>query len=495
MPYTQNYNGRCLLSWRGVELRLKARKTARRWKFLSATSALLVVSGHLSTTAVADTLYGALAQAYRTNPQITAERALVRATDETVPAALSGYRPRISATGSVGVQTLSTTSSLLEPLGFPAQYSTQSGHNTPHSVGITAIQNLFDGFQTANRTREAESQVSQARQALRDTVQKVLLAAATAYMDLLRNSALLELQKRNVEVLQEQLRNTRERFRVGEVTETDVDQAKARLSGAQAQLYAALSNYRGAVATYKRIIGSKPRKPAPGSPVDRFLPKTLTDAIAVGLRNEPSVLAAEFNVDVAEAQVKVAQGALSPQVQLQLNAQKAWEPSLSLFHSFTGSALIQMSVPIYQGGSKFAAIRQAKETLGQRRDELELAQTQIRGAIVQAWEKLKATQVEIPATEAEVKAAESALNGVREEARVGQRTTLDVLNAQQELVNARAALVTAQRDRVLASYTLLSAVGRLSPQVLGLPTSIYRPAVHYRQVRDAWAGTRTPSGR
>lgn len=461
---------------------------------LALSSALLTWTW-LSPGASADTLIGALAQTYLSNPQINSQRALVRATDENVPQALSGYRPRVSATGSIGSQSLSTTSTLLTPLHAPAQYYTQSGYNAPHAAGITATQSLFDGFQTSNRTRNAESQVLAARQTLRNFEQQVLLSGATAYMNLLRDTAILELQKRNVEVLQEQVRNTHERSRVGEVTDTDVSQSESRLSAAQAQLLSAQSNYESAVAAYLEVIGSPPGKLAPGAPVDRFLSRTREEAIDAGLANHPAVVTAQFNVDVAQGQVRVAEGALSPQVSLQLNGQKNWEPTLSLRESYTASAIAQLTVPIYQGGAEYALIRQAKETLGQRRLEFDLARNQVRQAVMQAWGQLKSTQAQIPATEAQVRSTESALNGVREEARVGQRTTLDVLNAQQELVSARIALVSAQRDRVVASYTLLSAIGKLSPQILGLPVPIYSPGVHYEQVRDAWAGTRTPAGR
>jgi outer membrane protein len=161
----------------------------------------------------------------------------------------------------------------------------------------------------------------------------------------------------------------------------------------------------------------------------------------------------------------------------------------------TAAATVQLSVPIYAGGGEYATIRQAKETLGQRRLDLDTAREQVQSTVTQAWGQLQAAKAQIAATTAQVAAAEIALNGVREEARVGQRTTLDVLNAQQDLVNARVALVTAQRDRVVASYTVLAAVGSLSPQVLGLGITTYDPTVHYHQVRDSWWGVRTPDGR
>jgi outer membrane protein len=207
------------------------------------------------------------------------------------------------------------------------------------------------------------------------------------------------------------------------------------------------------------------------------------------------VTSAQYTVDAAQHAVKVAEGALYPTVTLEGNVQKRWDLAPGSFDQTTGTVLGRMNVPIYQGGAEYSVIRQTKETLGQRRIELDLARDQIRATVVQAWSSLEATKAQIIAAQAQVTATEVALNGVREEARVGQRTTLDVLNAQQELVNARVALVTAQRDRVVASFTLLAAVGRLSPQVLSLPTETYDARVHYHQVRDQWFGVRNPDGR
>jgi outer membrane protein len=445
----------------------------------------------------ADTLQSALIQAYRTNPSLNSQRAAVRATDENVPQALSGYRPRITATATGGEQTLSSTTKVTGLPGTGANYLTQSGTNSPFSAGVTATQTLFDGFQTANRTRQAESQVQAARSSLLNTEQTVLLNAVTAYMNLLRDTAILDLQRRNVEVLQEQLRQTRDRFNVGEVTRTDVAQSESRLAAGRSDVLTAEANYKSSIATYRQVIGSEPGKLSPGTSVDRFSPHTLAAAVATASAAHPSVTSAEYSVDVAQLAVKVAEGALYPTLSVQGNVQKSWlsEQSLNTVDSYSASVFGTLSVPIYQGGAEYSVIRQAKETLGQRRLDLDTARDQVRQTVVQSWGQLEAAKANIEATEAQVQAAEIALNGVREEARVGQRTTLDVLNAQQELVNARVALVTAQRDRVVASYTLLAAVGRLSPQVLGLHVPTYDARVHYHQVRDAWAGTRTPDGR
>src|SRR2546421_8311950 len=213
------------------------------------------------------------------------------------------------------------------------------------------------------------------------------------------------------------------------------------------------------------------------------------------LFRSPTVTAAQYTVDAAQAAVKAAEGSLYPTITLESSVQRRWDVQPGVSDQMTGTVLGRVTVPIFQGGSEYSIIRQQKETLGQRRIELDVQRDLVRATVVQAWSQLEATKAQIIAAQAQVTATEVALNGVREEARVGQRTTLDVLNAQQELVNARVSLVTAQRDRVVASFTLLAAVGHLSPQALKLPTEAYDPRVHYHQVRDKWIGGRTPDGR
>jgi outer membrane protein len=296
-------------------------------------------------------------------------------------------------------------------------------------------------------------------------------------------------------VLQEQLRQTKARLESGNVTATDVSQAEARLNVGRTQLFTAEANYASSRAVYRQVIGLDPGRLAPASPVDRFVPHTLPGAMAAGIAQNPVVTVAQFNVDVATHQVKVAEGALYPTLQLQGNVQKNYESTLTSLQSFTASAAAQYTMPLYQGGAEYAAIRQAKETQGQKQMDLSVARDQARVSVAQAWAQLEASKSSIESTRNQVKSAEAALNGVREEARLGQRTTLDVLNAQQELVNARIAVVGSQRDRLVNSYALLAAIGRLAPQVLGLSVPTYDPQVHYHQVRDAWGGVRTPDGR
>ncbi len=462
-------------------------KTVVRRAVGTATIALIAFA--LTTSVSAETLESALAQAYNNNPQLNAQRASVRATDETVSQALSGYRPRISAGADTGIQQFDVTTQTL--VGNVKTRETLH----PRGGNISAVQTVFNGFRTGNQTRQAEASVFAAREALRNVEQSVLLDAVTAYMNVLRDSAILDLQRRNVEVLNEQLRQTRDRFNVGEVTRTDVAQAESRLAAARSQVFTAEANLKTSRAAYRRVVGVEPVNLRAGMPVDRLSPGTLEGAAARGHAEHPQVISAQFTVDAAQFAVKVAESQLSPTVTLEGNVQKRWDLSPGTIDQFTATGLTRLTVPIYQGGAEYSAIRQAKETLGQRRIELDFARDQVRALVVQAWGQLEATKAQIQAAQAQVNAAEVALNGVREEARVGQRTTLDVLNAQQELVNARVALVTAQRDRVVASFTLLSAVGGLSAERLRLAVSAYDSRVHYHQVRDKWIGTRVPDGK
>jgi outer membrane protein len=446
------------------------------------------------TPVLADTIEAALVRAYQNNPQLNAQRAAVRSTDENVPQALSGYRPRVALTASAGYQYNDSNST---QGGSPtAIVKTEiHGANPPRSAGLTVSQTLYNGGQTANRTRAAESQVSGAREALRVLEQTVLLSAAAIYMDYLRDSAIVEVQRSNVRVLEQTLTQTRDRFYVGEVTRTDVAQSEAQLAAGKTQLLAAEATLVTTRANFRRIIGNEPEALAPGSPVDRFLPATLPGAVELSLIENPNVTAAMYGIDVNFLQVKVNEGALLPTVTMQASVQQSYEQSLQVYRSFGASAIAQLSVPIYQGGAEYSLIRQSKETLAQQRLNLDQTRDQTRANTVAAWGQLAAGKAQVASARAQVTASKIALNGVREEAKAGQRTTLDVLNAQQALVNARVALVTAQHDRVVASYGVLNSVGRLSPQVLNLATSVYDPSVHYQQVRDSWFGVRTPDGR
>ena len=444
---------------------------------------------------LAGTLEEALIQAYQDNPQLNAQRTFVRATDENIPQALSGYRPRISITNSAGAQYVDLT----QPAGFlpngDRAYLRTFDTQQPRNVAVTLSQSLLNGNQTANRTRATESQASSAREGLRVIEQNVLLAAATAYVDVLRDTAVTFVQRNNVKSLTESLSQTRDRARVGDVTATDVAQSEAQLAAGRTQLLTAESNFTTTKSNYRRVIGKEPETLRPASPVDRLLPRTLKSALILGNEQNPNITAAMFGIDLQFLITKINEGALFPSVTLQAGGELALDSSVGTQKFSTVSALAQVNAPIYQGGAEYSLIRQSKESLAQQQLTLVQTRDQVRVEVNQTWGLLQAAKGQIVSAQAQVDAAERALDGVQEEAKLGQRTTLDVLNAQQALVNSRVSIVIAQHDRIVASYATLSAVGQLSAQNLKLATNIYDPRVHAAQIRDAWAGVRTPDGR
>ena len=447
-----------------------------------------------SHPAAAEKIEMALARAYQGNPQLNAQRATVRQTDESVPQALSGYRPNISATASAGKQHVDLQANIPGLLPGVSSIAINDTLNT-WSAGVNASQNLYNA-RIPNQTRAAESQVFAARETLRVIEQAVLLSAASVYMDVLRDTASVDLSRDNIRVLRQTLKVTEERYNEGAVTTTDVDQAQAQLAAGEASLHSAESTLMTTRANYRRIIGTEPQGLSPGMAVDRFSPRTLDAVVALSVSQNPSVTAAMYDVDVAHLHVKIAEAGLYPTLVLQGSAQRQqFESNTTATRLFNGTLQAKLTVPIYQGGSEYSAIRQSKEGVGQQRLNLDQVRDQVRANAVQYWGQLDAAKAQTEAAERQVKYSERALNGVRNEAQAGSRTTLDILNALQTLLNARVNLISAQRDRVVASYNLLSAVGRLSPTVLGLPVQIYDPVVHYRQVRDSWFGVRTPDGR
>lgn len=446
------------------------------------------IFGLLATTpAIAATLEDALVKTYQNNPQLNSERARQRGTDENVPQALSGYRPQLVASLSSGLQAVRNV--------LPDN-TVQTANLKPWTIGLTVTQVLFNGYRTANNVRIAEFQVKSGREALRNVEQGVLLDAVTAYMNVMANYALFEAQRTNVQVLREIQATTKRRLDAGDVTPTDTAQAESRLSRGLADLNAAEVALAISKEIYAQVIGEAPVALAAASPVDRLIPTSQVASVEAAGHEHPAVLGAAYDVDTAQTSIKLAEGALLPQVMVQgsVSRQVDNDPTLSVRKEDQASIVGQINVPIYDGGMAASQTRQAKEVTSQSRLVLEQVRNQTRTAVISAWVSNEGTKVALRAAESEVKAAEIALQGVRREAQGGQRTTIDVLNAQQDLTNARTRQISAQRDRVIASYTLLSAVGRLDVRTLNLNTPDYSPDVHYHQVRDAWHGLRTPSG-
>ncbi|MFO1168291.1 MAG: TolC family outer membrane protein [Rhodoblastus sp.] len=471
--------------------------SGRVWlRALSGVAALALAT----SAASAETMSSALARAYASNPDINQQRAAVRGLDENIPKAKAGWLPKVNATASVGAQ---YTYLRVAPTRIDESHLTRQRPNgakyddaTPRGYGVTASETLFDGFRTLNSVRQAESQAFGARETMRNTEQTILLNAATSYMNVLRDTAVVNLRKNNISVLEEQLRQTRDRFQVGEVTRTDVAQAEASLAQSRSDFFAAQSLLRASVAAFRQYVGVDPKNLAPAKSVEGLLPKQLKAAVDISQVEHPAIGSALHNVDVAAYAVKVAEAALYPTLSVngalnrQLDSQGLTGQKL-----FSASVSGQLNVPIYQGGSEYATIRQAKEQLGQARLAADLARDQVRALVVTNWSQLETARAQLISGQAAVTAAEIALNGIREEAKVGQRTTFDVLTAQQTLLNTRVVLVTAQRDRVVASYAVLAAMGHLSASRLNLTAQLYDPTVHLDQVKNKLIGTTTPDGR
>jgi outer membrane protein len=475
---------------RGPALHRSKHGGFERWSHLFGAPALVALVSAVSLlgglSASAETMSGALARAYQGNPNLNQQRASLRATDENLPRASAGFLPTATATAQGGYTR--TDSSL-------AGSATHS-NTGPFTGAVQVNENIFNGNRTVNSVRQAESNILGARETLRNTEQSTLLDGSTAYMNVLRDTAILDLRKNNIIVLEEQLRQTRDRFEVGEVTRTDVAQAQASLASARSDYFTAQANLENSRASYRQVIGIDPSRLEAARPIEQLLPHALPSAIEVAFSEHPAIQAALHNVDVAELQVKLVEGELYPTVgivgQVQNNTSYQGLPNGRFFNA---SVLGQISVPIYAGGEVYARARQSKELLSQARLQADQQRDSVRAVVVSSWNQLDTAKAVILSSQSAVKAAEIALNGIREEARVGQRTTFDVLTAQQTLLNARVSLVTAQRDRIVASYTVMAAIGRLTAANLNLVVTAYDPTVHFDQVKDKWIGLRTPDGR
>src|SRR5262245_8969216 len=438
--------------------------------------AALAAEGGWTVAARAETLNEALASAYKVNPRLDAARATLRATDEEVPRAISGYRPTVTGTADTSFQNQTTR---------PNLPGAGNGNSNPRGYALQLVQPIFKGFQTVNAVSEAEATVRAGRETLRTVEQSVMLEAVTAYVDVVRDQAIVRLRENNVTVLTRDLRATQDRFNVGEVTRTDVAQAQARRAAAVAALDLARANLKTSRATFERVIGHPPSHlvEARESPL---VGKTLPENVEISLRESPNVVGALYRAQAARYSIDLVRGELLPSAQLEANYSKRFEDTPGFDSIETGSITGRLTVPFYTGGEVQARVRQAKQTHVQRLQEIEQARTETQANVVTAWAQLQAAKAAVESDQTAVDANRIALAGVREEERVGQRTLLDVLNAEQELLNAEVNLVTDQRNGVVASYTVLSTIGRLDAQELSLASLVYDPDAHYHDVRRKW---------
>lgn len=451
------------------------------------SAAVLALGG----AAGAQSLEETLVSAYTTSPALEAARAQLRATDEGVAQALSGWRPTITGQGSAERSWTDTSTRATGGVGAGVGLGTTSGlvvsNNTAVSVSVS--QPLYRGGRTLAATRQAEAGVEAGRSSLVSSEQSLLLSAVSAHMNVVRDRAVLDLNRNNESVLQQQLQATRDRFSVGEVTQTDVSQSESRLAAAAAARVAAEGTLEASLAAYAQVVGREAASPAYPTLGGLKLPESETAAVELALANNPSFAQAQAAVRAAEEAVRVASGRLLPEVSLTGSASRS-DNSKGRIESIEAASFgARATVPVYEGGATYAQVRAAKQTAEQRRQEAENVKRQVTENAIRAWTGLETARASIQARASQVRAAEIALEGVRQEAMVGSRTTLDVLDAEQELLNARVEQVRSQRDEVVASYSLLSATGRLTAESLGLPVEIYQPEENYARVRGKWLGT------
>jgi outer membrane protein/adhesin transport system outer membrane protein len=463
-----------------------------------AAAALVLISAVSQTKA--QTIQQSLADAYTQSTQLSGQRAQQRATDELVPQALSNWRPTVTASGDV-----TRTHTEYNPPGYNKSSITGEGSfDTSKTVGVQVVQNLYRGGRTVAQTSQATNTVKSGQAQLSATEQAVLLGAAQSYLDVVRDQATVDLTANNEAVLKRQLDAETDRFRVGEVTRTDVALSEASYQQARAQHTSAIGTLATDRATFQRVVGQAPGKLT--QPEFTYkLPDSLEDAVAEAEENNPSVVAAIMSERAARDAVDLAEGARLPTVSVVGSYSRLYPGPNSSYSTFeetgafyglgkinhvdTGSVAAQMTWPLYTGGLASSQVRQAKQTANQYLIAIEDAKRVARQTAISAWQQLVAAKASIEALSAQVKAAQIGAEGTRQQALVGTSTVLDSLTAEQNLLQAQVNLVSAQHDALLDSFTLLSAVGRMTARDLNLAVAIYDPQANQDRVGDKWMGT------
>jgi len=463
---------------------------------------MIALAGVLATSVPgatqAQTLTQALADAYNTNPQLLAQRALLRATDEQVPQALANWRPTVNFTGQVGGNRTAFTqgSTGQARLNSQGQNIGSTGLTTystfySNSLNLQVTQPVYSGGRTVAQTSQAINTVQSTRAQTLAVETSVFQAVAQAYLDVVRDQALVEVNRNNVGVLRKQLEATQDRFRVGEVTRTDVAQAEASLAQAVGQLVTTQGNLENSRAEYIRAVGHSPgtlmlprERPA--------LPATLEEAVSLAQSSNFNVISANFAELAARDNIDYVRGQLQPQVSIVGTLSRALAPSITLNGARQQSGVIaaQMTMPLYEGGAIYSQTRQAQQTVGQRRSQVDDARRAAVQLATQNWSTLQAARASISSFASAVRAAQIALEGTQQEALVGTRTVLDVLVQNQTLLQTQSQLVTAEHDAALAEFNVAAAIGRLIAPELKLPVKLYDMERHYKEVRDKWIGFR-----
>jgi outer membrane protein len=442
----------------------------RLTRIVLISSAIAVGTGQ----AAAESLIEAMVSAYTGNPALKGERARQRGTDEQVPQALSGWRPTVTVDGSISNV---WSDSNVAP----------STEVSPKSVSIGLSQPIFRGFKTINGTKAAEANVEAGRQGLLAIEQDILFQAIQAYMNVIRDRQIVGLRQKNVSVLQKQLTAADERFKVGEITRTDVAQSRARVSGAQSNVASAKASLAASVANYFNVVGHDPGKLK--YPKLAKLPRSLAEAQAAAEEINPNILSAAYVEEAQRFNTEVVKGDLLPAVDFAATATITDNPSAGVGSQESARIEAVLTIPLYEAGRVYSSVREAKHVTSQRRLEVIQAGREVRESVSISWNNLITARETIRSAKEQVSAAELALDGVRQEYFVGSRTTLDVLDAEGEVVNARITQVSAERDQIVAAYQILGSIGRLTARDLVLPVDYYDAEENYLNVRGKWIGT------
>lgn len=440
----------------------------------------------------AETLDQALAAAYRYNPVIDTQRARLRATDEGVAIANAGFRPKVTASSDMSSEYTGSSAStgggtgtnlVLTPNGTVS--SGGSNRSAGYRVGVE--QPIFTGWQLTSQVKVAEAAVRAGRELLRDTERTVFLQVVGAYADVIASIESLRLQERNLELLNREVKSTKERLAFNELTNTDVAQTEARRARTLAAIALARGSLNAARANYLQVVGNEPSNLSdPGIPF-KGMPNSLADAISIATHSNPTVVNALYLEEAARHQVDQVRGQLLPQISLDASWGEKYNTQDT---SYERSGVVggRLTMPLYEGGQIHAQVRQAKEIHLSFIQGIEVARTQVRQSVMAAWARMEAARGQAGHIIEQIKQNQAALEGVRKEEGIGQRTYLDVLNAEQTLLDSQTELVTSRHNLLIASYAVLAQVGRLDAENLKLASVVYDPTVHYEEVRNKWFG-------
>ena len=451
---------------------------ARRILRLAPVLVLCAVAGR---PAGAQTLVDALATAYTTNPTLRAARADLRVVNEGVPQALSNWRPEVTVSAELGRQRSERD----------LESSSSTDNTTPNRAELQVRQFLYRGGRTIADVKASEDDVRAQRALLLSTEQGVLLNAATAYWDVWRDQAIVELNFNNERVIARQLEATQDRFTVGEVTRTDVAQAETRLADATAQRVSSEGDLTASRAVFEQIVGGPPTDLEP--PFDLGgLPATLDEVVQLAITSNPDVVSAVFAEKAQQSRIRETTGELLPTLQVTGSASRAEDTISEDTLTEQLQVLAELTVPLYQQGSVTSRVREAKQFASRLRIQVEEVRRREEQEAISAWQALETARANILSFESGVRSAEIALEGVQQENLVGARTILDILDAEQELLDAQVSLVGSQRDEIVAGFQVLTAIGRMTAKDLTLPVEVYEPEADYLKVRNRWFGLEAP---